>query len=114
VGGLEVAEIQDLPYPDNFFHIALCIGVIEYVDLEYTKKSIRELHRVLKQGSRLVIDIPNLDHPLVNVMFALENYLGRPHIIKNHQDFEQALSPFFKTENTSDRYSMRKYFLSNL
>jgi SAM-dependent methyltransferase len=113
VGGLEVAEITDLPYPDAYFDIALCIGVIEYVDLEYTAKSIRELHRVLKKGARLVIDIPNLDHPLVNVMFTLENYLGRPHIIKDHEEFEKSLSPFFQTEKINDRHSMRKYFLSN-
>ena len=111
VGGLEVAEITALPYPDDFFDIALCIGVIEYVDLEYTTKSIRELHRVLKKGARLVIDIPNLDHKLVNVMFTLENYLGRPHIIKSHKDFEETLPPFFETEKINGLHCMRKYFL---
>lgn len=114
VGGLEVAELADLPYPDDFFDIALCIGVIEYVDLEYTRRAVFELNRVLKKGARLVIDIPNLDHPLVNVMFTLENYLGRPHIIKSHEEFERALSPCFETVRINDRYSMRKYFTRRL
>jgi ubiquinone/menaquinone biosynthesis C-methylase UbiE len=113
IGGLEVAEVTTLPFPDQFFDIALCIGVIEYVDLEYTRKAIGELHRVLRQGGRMVIDIPNLDHPLVNVMFALENYLGRPHIIKSHRDFEEAVAPFFNTMDINDRHSMRKYFLKS-
>lgn len=114
VGGLEVAEITTLPFPDAFFDISLCIGVIEYVDLEYTAGSVQEFHRVLKKGARLVIDIPNLAHPLVNVMFTLENYLGRPHIIKNHEEFEETLTPYFKINNINDRYSMRKYFLTRI
>lgn len=111
VGGLEVAEITDLPYPDDFFDIALCIGVIEYVDLDYTRLSVRDLNRVLKKGGRLVIDIPNLGHPLVNVMFTLENFLGRPHIIKSHEEFERALVPYFETVKINNRYAMRKYLV---
>lgn len=111
IGSLAVTEMADLPFPDDFFDIAMVIGVFEYVDLEYSERSFRELRRVLKPGAKMVIDIPNLDHPLVNVMFTLEDYLGRPHIIKSHKVFEEALAPFFLITKINSAHSMRKYFV---
>ena len=113
IGGLTAAQITDIPFPDDFFDIAMLIGVLEYVDLEYAQRSIKELHRVLKPGAKLVLDIPNLDHPLVNVMFALEDYLGRPHIIKSHESVEKALFAYFEIIKVASTHSMRKYFLKN-
>ncbi len=111
IGALIAAPITGIPFPDNFFDIAMLIGVLEYVDLKYTQRSIKELHRVLKPGAKLVLDIPNLDHPLVNVMFTLEDYLGRPHIIKSHDGVEKTLVPFFEIKKIDSSHSMRKYFL---
>lgn len=113
IGGLTAAQITDIPFPDDFFDIAMLIGVLEYVNLEYTQRSIKELHRVLKPSAKLVLDIPNLDHPLVNVMFTLEDYLGRPHIIKSHDSVEKALVPFFEVKRIDSAHSMRKYFVIN-
>jgi ubiquinone/menaquinone biosynthesis C-methylase UbiE len=58
IGGLYVAEVSELPFDDNFFDIAAVIGVLEYCSLEYIEKSLVELNRVLKPGSRLVLDVP--------------------------------------------------------
>ncbi len=111
IGALIAGPITDIPFPDDFFDIAMLIGVLEYVDLEYTQRSVKELHRVLKSGAKLVLDIPNLDHPLVNVMFTLEDYLGRPHIIKSHDSVEKTLVPFFKIIKIDSAHSMRKYYV---
>jgi len=114
IGNLAVAEMTDIPFPNDYFDILMAIGVFEYVDLDYSALSLKELNRVLKPGGKMVVDIPNLDHPLVNVMFTLEDYLGRPHIIKSHQDFEGTLTQFFKIEKINSVFSMRKYFVTSL
>ncbi len=72
VGNLQVAELAVLPFDDDFFDIASVIGVLEYADLDYCKAALCELNRVLKNGSRMVIDIPNMGHPQVQTMFKLE------------------------------------------
>lgn len=111
IGSLALAEMADIPFPDDFFDIIMIIGVFEYVDLDYSARALKELERVLKKGGKMVLDIPNLEHPLVNVMFTLEDYLGRPHMIKSHSNFEDTLTQFFKIEKINSRHSMRKYFV---
>ena len=112
VGGLEVAEITSLPYEEHFFDIASVIGVFEYVDLDYAESALSELHRVLKHKARMVVDIPNLDHPLIETMFKLEEYLNRPNIPKKRSEFERILVPMFKIIKSDDTRIMLKYFVN--
>ena len=95
IGGLHVAEITDLPFDADFFDIADVIGVLEYCTLDHIKCALVELHRVLKPDARMVVDIPNLAHPLVETMFQLESYLKRPNVPKPRAAFEQLLTPLF-------------------
>ena len=111
IGGLEVAEISNLPFTDNFFDIASVIGVLEYCSLEYIKKAVKELNRVLKPGAKAVIDIPNPDHPHVANMQRLEEFLQRPIYIHLRVDFEAVLAPHFSIERIDDSRVMIKYFL---
>ena len=111
VGALEVTELLRLPFDDSFFDIAAVIGVLEYASLDYCESALRELGRVLKTGSRMVVDIPNLDHPHIDTMFALERYLGRPNMPKARADFERVLAPLFTTLRTDDSCVMLKYFV---
>jgi SAM-dependent methyltransferase len=111
IGGLYIAEIKEVPFEDNFFDIASLIGVLEYVDLEYIESALKEMNRVLKSGSKMVVDIPNMDHSLVNVMFKLEEYLERPEIPIKRKDFEEILISNFKIKKRDDNRVMLKYFL---
>jgi cyclopropane fatty-acyl-phospholipid synthase-like methyltransferase len=111
VGGLEVAEIAELPFDDNFFDIASCIGVLEYFDIDYCQKALTELHRVLKPGARMMVDIPNMNHPHVETMMQLEEYLRRPNVPKERQQFEDILTPLFEIERSDDSRVMLKYFV---
>lgn len=111
IGGLEVAEIADIPFEDNFFDIASVIGVLEYCSLDYIRKAIEELNRVLKPGAKVVMDIPNPDHPYVTDMQRLEEYLQRPIHIHPRAEFEAALLPHFSIERIDDSRVMIKYFL---
>lgn len=113
IGGLYVAEIISMPFEDNYFDIALLIGVLEYYSLEYTKRALEEMNRVLKPSAKLVVDIANLIHPHVDIMFKLEAYLKRPNIPKSREDFEKILKPLFLPEKIDDSNVMLKYFVRN-
>jgi ubiquinone/menaquinone biosynthesis C-methylase UbiE len=111
IGGLVIAEIKNIPFPDNFFDLAMVIGVFEYVSMDYAAESLKELHRVLSPGARIVLDLPNLSHPHVKTMFQLEEYLQRPNIPKSREEFESYLNPLFSIEKTKEKYVMQKYFV---
>jgi len=114
VCGLRVADISKLPFDDNFFDIATVIGVFEYCTLDYNKDSLAELNRVLKPQAKMVLDIPNLEHPDVNLMFKIEEFLGRPNIPNSRESFEEVLKPLFSIERLDDSRVMIKYFIHNL
>ena len=111
IGGLHVAEVADLPFDADFFDIADVIGVLEYCTLDYTEWALAELNRVLKPDARMVMDIPNLAHPLVETMFQLEDYLGRPNVPKPQAAFERLLTPLFAVDHVDDSHVMLKYFV---
>ncbi len=111
VGSLNVAEVVALPFDDDFFDIAAVIGVLEYADFAYCESALRELNRVLKNGSRMVVDILNMEHAHVQIMFKLEEYLGRPNIAKSRTEYEAILAPLFETVEVDDSRVMLKYFV---
>ncbi len=111
IGGLKVADISRMPYDDGFFDIAAVIGVLEYCTLDYIGTGLAELHRVLKSGSRVVLDIPNPDHPHAGYMQRLEEYLERPIFIHLRAEFENSMAPLFSTDRIDDSRVMIKYFL---
>ena len=51
-----VGDIRCLAFPDSFFDVILCLGVLEYVDADV---ALRELARVLKPGGVLVTSMHN-------------------------------------------------------
>ncbi|KPK64519.1 hypothetical protein AMJ83_02080 [candidate division WOR_3 bacterium SM23_42] len=111
IGALHVADVANLPFDNAFFDIASLIGVLEYCTIEYTESALDELCRVLKSNARMVLDIPNLQHPHVQTALKLEEYLGRPNIPKGRKAFEKLLSRFFITERVDDSLVMLKYFV---
>ena len=111
VGGLSLAEISKLPFEDNFFDIAAVIGVLEYCTLDYIKRALAELNRVMKPGAWVVLDIPNRNHPYAKDMALLEKHLARPNFLHSRVKFERLLAPLFSTEQVDDSRVMIKYFL---
>jgi SAM-dependent methyltransferase len=59
--GLEYRQLAhpfQLPYPDAQFDAVIASGVLEHVPMDY--ESLKELHRVLKPGGRLMVGyLPN-------------------------------------------------------
>ena len=111
IGGLWVVDITKLPFEDNLFDIAAVIGVFEYCTLEYIKESLVELKRVLKPKAKMVLDIPNLEQPDINLMFKIEEFSGRPNIPNSKSAFEKILKPLFTIERIDDSRVMIKYFV---
>ncbi|MFB0510160.1 MAG: class I SAM-dependent methyltransferase [bacterium] len=111
IGGLYVADIAKLPFKNNFFDIAAAIGVLEYYDIAYIKKALKELNRVLKPEAKMVLDMPSLRHPDIDTMFEFEKYLGRPRLnIPTRQQFENELKKIFSIDKIDDSNLMIKYF----
>jgi SAM-dependent methyltransferase len=111
IGDLKAAEIARLPFPNDFFDIAAVIGILEYCRLPYGRKAIKELARVLKPGSRIVLDIPNRTHPFAKDMARLEKFLERPNFLHIRSRFENVLAESFHIEKVDDSGVMIMYFV---
>ena len=55
-GKVTVGDICRLPFPDGEFDLVLATDVIEHVDDD--SSALREIHRVLKPGGRVLITVP--------------------------------------------------------
>ena len=114
IGGLFAADVSHLPFRNDHFDIAAAIGVFEYYEIEYMQLSLKELHRILKNDGRIVIDMPNERHPDVSTMVEYESYLGRPRErIIPREEVERALADFFIIDDVDDSRIMIQYFLTN-
>jgi ubiquinone/menaquinone biosynthesis C-methylase UbiE len=58
----QVGDIEHIPFADNTFDTAVCLGTIEYLDTD--ERALREIWRVLKPGGRAVLSTSNAISPL--------------------------------------------------
>ncbi len=56
-----VGKIEAINFPDSFFDVILCIGVVEYVDADVA--AIKEMARVAKPGGIIIVTLPNKVSP---------------------------------------------------
>lgn len=111
VGGLYLAEAAKTPFADNFFDICAVIGVLEYYDLPYIEKALKEIHSILKPHGRIVVDMPNGEHPEITTLYEFEEYLGRPRCrVPAPVDFENKLAEFFVIKKIDRSKIMTGYF----
>ena len=50
-----VASIDELPYPDESFHVVISSMMFHHLPLEIKKRGLREIRRVLKKEGRLFL-----------------------------------------------------------
>jgi ubiquinone/menaquinone biosynthesis C-methylase UbiE len=74
----QVGDTEHIPFRNNMFDVAVCLGVIEYQDND--EQTLREIWRVLKPGGRAVISTPSAVSPLYHMdraVVRLEALRGR-------------------------------------
>lgn len=62
---LRVWSMGRLPYKSKFFDIITCCGVMDHYPINFAKKCLIEMKRVLKNNGRIVIDFPNEKSDLI-------------------------------------------------
>jgi len=108
VGSLYCGSVHDTPFRDNYFDIGDCIGVLEYYKKDFVLKAVKEFHRILKPGAKLVLDIPNTESPSGRAMMQIEECMGRPDRFDMlPQEFEDMIKDYFETDD-SDRLRAEK------
>lgn len=101
IGSLYCGSIHEIPFGDNCFDIAACIGVLEYFEKEYIEKALKELHRIIKPNGKLVLDIPNIESITGKMMMKIEEHMGRPDRFNMlPKEFESIVKKYFEIEKT--------------
>ena len=67
--------IKKIPFENNFFDTCICIDVIE--EIVKVKQAIREIHRVLKTPSLLILHTPNSEQTHI-----LADFLDNPNHVR--------------------------------
>jgi len=122
IGSLYCGSVHETPFAESYFDIGDCIGVLEYYERDFVLKSIREFHRLMKPGGKLVLDIPNIMSSSGRMMMLIEEYMGRPDKFDMlSQEFEDMIKDYFEivdsdricAESRGESYmgSMYYYFL---
>jgi len=122
IGSLYCGSVHETPFAESYFDIGDCIGVLEYFESDFALKAIKEFHRLMKPGGKLVLDIPNIASPSGRMMMQIEEYMGRPDKFDMlPQEFEDMVKDYFEivdsdricAENRGENYmgSMYYYFL---
>jgi ubiquinone/menaquinone biosynthesis C-methylase UbiE len=76
----QIADVENLPFPENYFDGILSFSTLRYVP--NIDKALQELFRVLKPGGFIIIDFPNKKCPWFGGL--KKKVLGREHIFDNH------------------------------
>ncbi|MHC4544016.1 MAG: class I SAM-dependent methyltransferase [Planctomycetota bacterium] len=61
-----------IPYPDEYFDTATCLDVLEH--MRDSKECLREIRRVLRPKSQLIVTVPNW-YDIINMRFFKRNSL---------------------------------------
>lgn len=75
---LEVKQgsAEKIPYPNGFFDWVTCIGMFEYYPIEYVKKCLKEINRVLKSRGKVIIDFPDKKDSKIMKFKSKEESIG--------------------------------------
>ena len=114
VGALVCASMHETPFDSGYFDIGACIGSLEYFERDFVRQAILEMHRILKPGGRLVLDIPNNAGKMRRIMALMEAHFGRPDTFDMlPEEFEHMIGEYFDIirREDVDGVAMVCYFL---
>ena len=78
------ADLLVLPFDGGAFDAALCLDVLEHVELLDQPKALSEIARVLKPGGTLLLSVPNLAHLHSRIRFLFLGRLTRTSGVERH------------------------------
>jgi SAM-dependent methyltransferase len=78
------ADLLSLPYDDGAFDVALCLDVLEHVQLLDQPKALAEIARILKPNGRFFMSVPNLAHLHSRFKFFFAGKLTRTSAVDRH------------------------------
>jgi ubiquinone/menaquinone biosynthesis C-methylase UbiE len=89
-----LAEIRDIPFPDNTFDFVYTMGTIEHIDDQ--DASLREIKRVLKVGRKAIVGVPHkwdlfLRPLFVSVLTLIGKYLYAPEKSMSAPELQRAV-----------------------
>jgi len=83
------SSLDRLPFEDDFFDSAIFISTLHCIETpELREKALKELYRVMKKGSEIMISVWNRDkNQKLSELKAKEGYLNFPNNGKNYQRY---------------------------
>jgi SAM-dependent methyltransferase len=78
------ADLLALPFDSSSFDAALCLDVLEHVELLSQPRALSEVARVLKPGGSLLLSVPNLAHLHCRIRFLFSGKLTRTSAVERH------------------------------
>lgn len=91
-------NVPPLNFPDNTFDFAITFQVVEHIKDDHA--FIREIHRVLKPGGKLIITTPNIKMSLTRNPWHVREYTV--------EQFRELLGKYFKTVDARGVYGNEK------
>jgi ubiquinone/menaquinone biosynthesis C-methylase UbiE len=105
-----LGDTYDLPFPDEYFDMVLCVGVLQYLKEE--SQAISEISRVVKHGGMAIITLPNISkiNNILDPYYIF--YLGPKFIWQKIFRFNKKKSKSVKKINFSlnKDFSNKRYF----
>lgn len=70
------ADLRNLPFPDNYADEVMAIHVIEHFYRWEVDDLLKEWLRVLKPGGKLILECPDLDKAIRNILAGQPDQMG--------------------------------------
>lgn len=96
-----VGKIQNLEFPNTFFDLVLCMGVLEYVDADEIDDAVSEMARVLKPGGTIIISLMNKSS------FFVWNRVWRNSLLKRFTRWECSAESYDELSRAFDEDNFR-------
>lgn len=101
------ADILSLPFESGTFDLALCLDVLEHLELLDQPRALSEIARVLRPGGGLLLSVPNLAHLHSRIRFLFSGTLTRTSAVERHPG-DRPLGEYLELLKTSGFEVLRR------